>query len=145
MPQAQSGDLVRIHYTGRLDDGRTFDTSRGREPLEFTLGEGAVIPGFEEAVVGMTPGESKTVSLAPEDAYGPHRPEMVQEVERSLLPANMQLKPGLQLQAQSRDGEPLLLTVRDVADGTVTLDANHPLAGERLTFDIELVELDEAA
>jgi FKBP-type peptidyl-prolyl cis-trans isomerase 2 len=137
--------LVRIHYTGRLDDGRTFDSSRDGEPLEFTLGEGAVIPGFEEAVVGMTPGESKTVSVAPEDAYGPHRPEMVQEVERGLLPADMQLKPGLQLQAQSRDGEPLLLVVREVADSTVTLDANHPLAGERLTFDIELVELDEAA
>ena len=145
MPRAQSGDLVRIHYTGRLDDGRTFDTSREGEPLEFTLGDGAVIPGFEEAVVGMTPGETKTVSLAPEDAYGPHRPEMVQEVERGLLPANMQLKPGLQLQAQSRDGEPLLLVVREVADDKVTLDANHPLAGERLTFDIELVELDEAA
>ena len=145
MPRAQSGDLVRIHYTGRLDDGRTFDTSREGEPLQFTLGDGAVIPGFEEAVVGMTPGETKTVSLAPEDAYGPHRPEMVQEVERGLLPANMQLKPGLQLQAQSRDGEPLLLVVREVADDKVTLDANHPLAGERLTFDIELVELDEAA
>jgi FKBP-type peptidyl-prolyl cis-trans isomerase 2 len=145
MPQAQSGDLVRIHYTGHLDDGRTFDSSRGGEPLEFTLGEGEVIPGFEEAVVGMKPGESKTVSIAPEDAYGPHRAEMVQEVDRSALPADVQLKPGLQLQAQSRNGEAMVLTVTEVADGTVTLDANHPLAGERLTFEIELVELDEAA
>ena len=145
MASAQNGHLVRIHYVGTLDDGRTFDSSRDREPLEFTLGEGAVIAGFEQAVLGMTPGESKTVSLPPEEAYGPHRAELVQEVERGMLPADMPLKPGLQLQAQSRSGDPLVLTVREVGDETVKLDANHPLAGERLTFEIELVELDEAA
>ena len=145
MASAQNGHLVRIHYVGTLDDGRTFDSSRGREPLEFTLGEGAVIAGFEQAVLGMAPGESKTVSLPPEEAYGPHRAELVQEVERGMLPADMPLKPGLQLQAQSRRGDPLVLTVREVGDETVKLDANHPLAGERLTFEIELVELDEAA
>lgn len=145
MAQAQPGQLVRIHYVGTLDDGRTFDTSRGGEPLEFTLGEGEVIRGFEKAVVGMAAGETKTVTIPPEDAYGPHRPEMVQEVERSVLPADLTLRPGQQLQAQSRDGQALVLVVRDVADDTVTLDANHPLAGERLTFEIELVELAEAA
>ncbi len=145
MPRAQSGDLVRIHYVGTLEDGRTFDTSHGGEPLALTLGESEVIPGFEEAVLGMAPGETKTVSLPPEDAYGPHRPEMVQEVERSLLPADMALKPGLQLQAPTRDGSAVVFVVREVADDVVTLDANHPLAGERLTFEIELVELDEAA
>jgi FKBP-type peptidyl-prolyl cis-trans isomerase 2 len=145
MTHAQSGHLVRIHYVGTLEDGRTFDSSRGGAPLEFTLGEGEVIPGFENAVLGMTPGETKTVSLPPEDAYGPHRPEMVQEIERDLLPADVPLKPGLQLQAQTRDGAAMVLVVCDVADDVVTLDANHPLAGKRLTFEIELVELDEAA
>ena len=145
MTQEQTGQLVRIHYVGTLDDGRTFDTSRGGEPLEFTLGQGEVIRGFEKAVLGMAAGETKTVTIAPEDAYGPHRPEMVQELERSVLPADLKLRPGQQLQAQSSDGEALVLVVKEVAEDTVTLDANHPLAGERLTFEIELVEVPEAA
>lgn len=145
MATARMGDVVRIHYVGTLDDGRTFDTSRDREPLEFTLGEGEVLPGFEQAVLGMAEGEVKTVTLPPEQAYGPRRPELVQQVEREALPADLPLRPGLQLQAQMSDGEPLVLTVRSVADGVVTLDANHPLAGEALTFEIELVGLEEAA
>src|SRR5690606_9989129 len=104
MTQARMGDVVRIHYVGSLEDGRTFDSSRGGDPLEFTLGEGDVIPGFEKAVLGMSQGEVKTVTIAPEDAYGPRRPEMMQEVERAALPADLPLKPGLQLQAQMSDG-----------------------------------------
>lgn len=141
MTQAKSGDTVRIHYTGKLDDGTQFDSSEGRDPLQFKIGEGAIIPTLEEAVVGMSVGDMETVSVAAEDAYGPRRDEAVQTVERSMIPENVDLTVGGRLQATAPDGQQLVLTVVDVTDTAVTLDANHPLAGEDLTFDIELVEI----
>jgi FKBP-type peptidyl-prolyl cis-trans isomerase 2 len=141
MAQAKPGDTVKIHYTGRLEDGTVFDSSANREPLEFTLDGGQVIPGFEQAVVGMTPGESKTEKIPMDQAYGPHRPEMVLEVSRQQMPPELQPEVGQQLQVQQPDGQTIPVFVTEVTESTVTLDANHPLAGEDLTFDIELVEI----
>lgn len=141
MAEAKNGDTVRIHYTGKLDDGTEFDSSAGRDPLEFTLGDGDIIPGFEAAVVGMSAGDNKTVEIASNDAYGPRHEEGVQEVERSVIPDEIELKVGAQLQATGPDGNPLMMIVTDLNDSHVTLDANHPLAGHDLTFDIELVEI----
>jgi peptidylprolyl isomerase len=141
MQAANDGQTVRVHYTGTLSDGRTFDSSRERDPLEFTLGGGQVIGGFEEAVAGMAPGETRTVTIAAEAAYGPHRPELVQELPRSDIPPEVDLTPGNRLAAKDQAGNELVLTVVDVDAETAKLDANHPLAGEDLTFEIELVEL----
>ena len=141
MAQAKPGDTVKIHYTGRLEDGTVFDSSADREPLEFTLDGGQVIPGFEQAVVGMTPGESKTEKIPMDQAYGPHRPEMVLEVSRQQMPPELQPEVGQQLPVQQPDGQTIPVFVTEVTESTVTLDANHPLAGEDLTFDIELVEI----
>jgi peptidylprolyl isomerase len=141
MVQAQPGDTVKIHYTGRLDDGTVFDSSANREPLEFTLSGGQVIPGFEQAVVGMAPGESKTEKIPMEQAYGPYREEMVIQVNREQLPPDLDPEVGLQLQIQQPNGQAIPVLVTEVSNAKVTLDANHPLAGEDLTFDIELVEI----
>jgi peptidylprolyl isomerase len=141
MTQAKSGDTVRIHYTGKLEDGTQFDSSQGRDPLQFKIGEGTIIPTLEEAVVGMAPGDTETVNVAAEDAYGPRRDEAIQTVEKSMIPENVDLTIGGQLQATAPNGQQLVLTVVEVTDEAVTLDANHPLAGEDLTFDIELVEI----
>ncbi len=140
MAQARSGDTVRVHYTGRLDDGSTFDSSQGREPLEFTLGEGQVIPGFEDGVEGMSPGEEKTVTIPADQAYGARRDEMMLVVERAQFPDHIRPEVGQQLQ-MSQDGQVAVVTIVDVDDESVTLDANHPLAGEDLTFDLRLVEI----
>jgi peptidylprolyl isomerase len=140
MAEARTGDTVRVHYTGKLDDGEVFDSSRGREPLEFTLGEGRVIPGFEAAVAGMDPGDEKSVRIPADEAYGPRRDDMVMVVERERLPAH--LEPGVGQQLQMAQGDQVaVVTVTDVSDEAVTLDANHPLAGRDLTFDLELVEI----
>ncbi|HEY9597687.1 MAG TPA: peptidylprolyl isomerase [Cyanophyceae cyanobacterium] len=141
MVQAKSGDTVKIHYTGKLDDGTVFDSSINREPLEFTLDQGQVIPGFEQAVVGMSPGESKTQKIPVDQAYGPYREDMVIQVSREMLPPDLQPEVGQQLQVQQPTGQAIPVIVTDVSNGKVTLDANHPLAGENLTFDIELVEI----
>lgn len=141
MTQAKSGDTVRIHYTGKLEDGTQFDSSQGRDPLQFTIGEGSIIPTLEEAVVGMAVGQTGTVNVAAEDAYGPRRDEAIQTVERTMIPEHVDLSIGGQLQATAPNGQQLVLTVVEVKDDAVTLDANHPLAGEDLTFDIELVEI----
>lgn len=141
MTQAKSGDTVRIHYTGTLDDGTQFDSSADREPLEFALGGGQVIPGFDGAVDGMSVGESKTVTIAPDDAYGPRHEQLVQQVSRDALPEAMEPAIGMQLQSESPDGQIMNLAVTEVADDTITVDANHPLSGKALTFDIELVEI----
>lgn len=140
MSKAKAGDTVLIHYTGTLEDGSVFDSSRGRDPLEFTLGEGQVIPGFESAVTGMEVGEEKTVTIPADDAYGPRRDELMLTVDRAQFPPNIQPSVGQQLQ-MSQGNESFVVTVRDVQDGSVTLDANHPLAGEDLTFALELVEI----
>jgi peptidylprolyl isomerase len=139
MTQAKSGDLVAIHYTGKLEDGTVFDSSRDRDPLEFSLGSGQVIPGFEAAVMGMSLGESKTEVIPSEQAYGPYRDEMVMVVDLQQIPAEIPLEVGIQLQLQGPDGQAVPVLVSDLSNSDVTLDANHPLAGETLIFDIELV------
>ena len=139
--QAKDGDTVKVHYTGKLEDGTVFDTSIERDPLQFTIGEGQLIPGFEQAVVGMSPGESKTVEIPADEAYGPYREELVMVVDRDQLPEDLQPEVGQQLQIRQPDGQTILVKVIDVSESSVTLDANHPLAGKDLTFDIELVEV----
>jgi len=141
MTQAKLGDTVRVHYTGRLEDGTVFDTSLDREPLRFTIGEGWLIPGFEEAVIGMNPGESKTTVIPADQAYGPHYEEMVIEVDRDQFPEDLEPEVGQQLQILQSDGRAIIVTVTEVSESSVTLDANHPLAGKDLTFDIQLMEI----
>ena len=141
MTQAKKGDFVKVHYTGKLEDGTIFDSSRGKDPLGFTLGEGKLIPAFEAAVVGMNPGDSTTTTIPAEQAYGPHREEAVIEVERQHLPEDIDPQVGQKLQMQQEGGQPIVVAVTAVTDKTVTLDANHDLAGKDLTFDIELVEI----
>jgi len=140
--QAKSGDTVKIHYKGTLDDGTQFDSSEDRDPLEFELGSGQVIPGFDTAVEGMSVGESKNVRLEPEEAYGPRHDQLVQEVERNVLPDDLDPKEGMALQSQSPEGQVMQLMVTAVSETTITLDANHPLAGQALSFEIELVDID---
>lgn len=139
---AQDGHLVQVHYTGRLSDGRQFDTSRGGEPLAFVLGSGEVIAGFDNAVRGLQPGESRTVTIPPEDAYGPIQPEMIAQVGRAHLPAELTLAVGQQLTVTQDDGSTFDVRVTAIENDIVTLDANHPLAGQALTFDLELVAID---
>jgi peptidylprolyl isomerase len=141
MSNAKSGDTVKIHYTGTLDDGTQFDSSAGREPLEFELGSGQVIPGFDKAVEGMSVGEQKQVNIPVEDAYGPRNEQMIQEVPKSALPEDLTPEEGMALRAQQPDGNVVNLTVTAVGDDSITVDANHPLAGQPLTFDIELVAI----
>jgi peptidylprolyl isomerase len=141
MTQVQQGNLVKVHYTGRLEDGTEFDSSAGIDPMEFTIGSSEVIPGFEQAVLGMVPGESKTVTLAPEDAYGPHLEEMIAVVERKDLPDDIELTLGHQLEVTQDDGTSFVVMVTELTSDSVTLDANHPLAGKNLVFDLNLVEI----
>ena len=139
MGKAEQGDTVNVHYTGRLGDGTIFDTSVGNEPLCFTIGKSEVIPDFEQAVVGMSPGESKTIQVPAEKAYGAHRAEMMLVVERSKFPAGFEPEVGQHLQIRHDDGNMLFVTVAEVSESNVILDANHPLAGKDLTFDMQLV------
>ena len=141
MATAERGNTVKVNYTGRLNDGTVFDSSENREPLEFELGEGQVIPGFEEGVMGMSTGQSKTITIPADQAYGPHRPELQVVVDRKEFPEDMDPQAGDQLQLANQAGETMIVTVADVNDQNVTLDANHPLAGKDLTFDIELVDV----
>ena len=141
MPKPQAGDTVRVHYTGTLDDGSQFDSSRGSEPLEFAMGQGQLIAGFEQAVADLGPGERCTVTLTPDEAYGEVNDAMIQEVPRRLMPADVDLQPGMVLQGSADDGRVDNFTVVAFTDEMVTLDANHPLAGKALTFEIELVEI----
>ena len=140
MVQAKNGDNVKVHYTGKLEDGTVFDTSVNRDPLQFKIGEGQVLPGFEQAVVGMNPGESKTSTIPAEEAYGPHRKEMILVMERNQLPPDLEPEVGQRLQVRQDNSQPIVVEVTDVSESSVTLDANHPLAGKDLTFDIQLVE-----
>jgi peptidylprolyl isomerase len=139
MSQAKPGDTVSIHYTGTLDDGTQFDSSQGREPLEFEVGSGQVIPGFDKAVEGMTVGDSKNVRLEADDAYGQRHEQLVQEVDRGMLPDDLKPETGMTLQSNSPDGQVMQFVVTGVSEQTITVDANHPLAGQALTFAIELV------
>ena len=139
MAQAKQGDKVQLHYMGKLQDGTIFDSSRERHPLQFTIGEGKVIAGFEQAVIGMKIGEHKTARIPMEQAYGPHREDMVVTMDRSKLPSGLDPKIGQRLEMTQVDDQTSLVTVIDATESTLTLDANHPLAGKELTFDIELV------
>lgn len=141
MQKPSSGDTVRVHYTGTLEDGSQFDSSRGGEPMEFALGQGQLIPGFENAVAGLGVGESCTVTLAAEEAYGEANPDMIQDVPRQLMPQGVELTPGMVLQGQAENGQVNNFTVVSFTDDEVRLDANHPLAGKELTFEIELLEI----
>jgi len=139
MTTVQEGNTVQVHYTGRLEDGTVFDTSAHREPLEFTVGANEVIPGFEEAVVGMNAGETKTVEISHDKAYGPHQDELMMQVDRGQLPPEIDPQEGQKLQVRQQDGQIYIVTVTDVNESQVTLDANHPLAGQDLTFDIQVI------
>ncbi|MFA6385058.1 MAG: peptidylprolyl isomerase [Candidatus Omnitrophota bacterium] len=139
MTTAKHGDTVKIHYTGKLEDGTLFDSSASREPLEFTIGKSKIIAGFEQAIIGMKPGDSKTVNIPVEQAYGAHRPDMVVSVDRKELPPDLKPVLGQQLQVSQDENNVIVVCVTAVTDTHVTLDANHPLAGKNLVFDIKLV------
>lgn len=141
MAQANEGDTVKVHYTGKLDDGTVFDTSQDKTPIEFTLGAGQVIPGFEKAIQGMEAGQSKTETIPADLAYGPRRDELLMEVQKEQFPENVDPEKGQQLQVRDPQGQAAQVIVHEVKDETVVLDANHPLAGRDLTFDIELVDV----
>lgn len=141
MTQAKAGDTVHFHYTGTLKDGSVFDSSEGREPLSFTLGSGQIIPGLDAAIGGMTVGEAKTVTIAADQAYGPHDPHARQSVPRDQIPPHIPLEPGTMLQMQAPDGQAIPVTVAEADDAVVVLDANHPLAGQDLTFAVEIVAI----
>jgi len=142
MAQAANGNTVKVHYTGKLEDGTVFDSSADRDPLEFTLGEQQVIPGFEQAVIGLEVEQSKTVTIPCAEAYGPYRDEMVMEVERSQFPENVNPEKGQQYDMKRGEEGPIArVTVVGVSDDKIKLDANHPLAGKDLTFELKLVEI----
>lgn len=145
MTEAKMGDVVRINYTGRLTNGTQFDSSEGKAPLEFTIGLGQVIKGLEVEVAGMAPGSKTTVTIPCEAAYGAHRPEAIQTLDRAKVPSGIDVRPGTQLQARTADGGLLPITVVAVDDASVKVDTNHPLAGQDLVFDVELLEIVEAA
>ncbi|MHA7873937.1 FKBP-type peptidyl-prolyl cis-trans isomerase [Roseivivax sp.] len=144
MTEVKTGDTVLIHYTGTLTDGSTFDSSAGRDPLEFTVGSGQIIPGLDKALPGMTVGDKKSVEIPADEAYGQRQDEAFQAVPREQIPEDIPLDIGTQLQVQTPNGQVMPVTVAEVNDSEVTLDANHPLAGKDLNFDIELVEIKAA-
>lgn len=144
MTQAKSGDTIRIHYTGTLKSGEVFDSSEGRDPLEFTLGSGMIIAGLDAAIHGMIAGEKKVAEIACADAYGPINPAARQPVPRTEFPDDIPTEVGTQLQMQSPEGQVIPVTIVEVSETEVTLDANHPLAGKDLTFDFEVVAIDAA-
>jgi FKBP-type peptidyl-prolyl cis-trans isomerase 2 len=139
MAQVKQGDTVQVHYKGKLDDGTVFDSSHGRGPLEFTVGRGHVIAGFQDAVVGMDVGESKTVHIPADEAYGPRDESIVLSMSCEKMPEDMDLETGDRLQVRRKDGTMVNVTVTDISESSVTLDGNHPLAGQALVFDIELL------
>lgn len=141
MTRAKDGDSVKIHYTGTLDNGETFDSSKGRDPLEFTLGAGQVISGFDKAVCGMAVGETKTETIPAAEAYGERREEMILTVPTAKVPPGVNTKIGSRLTMKTQDGQQVPVKVTEASEDSITLDANHPLAGENLTFEIELVSI----
>jgi peptidylprolyl isomerase len=149
MSQAKTGDKVTVHYTGRLEGGEVFDSSECREddcgcesgPMEFVIGEGQVIPGFEQAIIGMSPGDEKTVTIPASEAYGERMDEMVAVVDRSEIPPDLELAVGLSLEVTQENGNAFPVLITEVNETSVTLDANHPLAGKDLTFELRLVQI----
>ena len=141
MALAKTGDTVQVHYTGRLDDGTVFDSSVGGEPIEFVLGEHHVIPGFEDGVTGMEVGETKTILIPCDQAYGPHMDEMILTIPREQVPPHITLGLGEMLELRQPTGEALTVRITELTEASVTLDGNHPLAGEDLTFDLQLAAI----
>jgi len=141
MAQAKHGDTVKIHYTGKLEDGIVFDTSIGREPLQFKIGEDQVIQSLEKGIIGMNLNESKTVTIPSDEAYGPYRKKMVLDIPRNQFPPSIQPEIDRQLKLRQPNGQAIIVTVIQVSESNVTLDANHPLAGKDLIFDIQLIEI----
>lgn len=141
MSVVKDGDTVKVHYTGQLEDGSVFDSSIQREPLEFTIGQGQLIPGFEKAIIGLKVGDKTTTNIPSEEAYGDSNPEMIVEVPKEQLPADLEPQVGLQLQLNQPNGQAIPVQITKIDEDTITLDANHPLAGKDLTFDIEVVEI----
>ena len=141
MQKVKEGDLVRVHYTGKLTNGEQFDSSLGREPLEFTVGAGQMIKGFDDAMPGMTIGEKKTINIQPGDAYGEKNEQAIIEFPKSNVPPDMKLEVGMQLQLKDQEGHPFPVTISNIKDDIIVLDANHMLAGKELVFDIELIEI----
>lgn len=141
MQQAKSGDTVKVHYHGKLADGSTFDSSEGKEPLEFEIGSGSVIEGFDSGVTGMQVGDKKTVTIPSDQAYGERNEEYVFEYPLENFPADMKPEEGMQLTMSTESGQHIPVVVTAVKENAVVLDANHPLAGEDLTFDLELMEI----
>jgi len=141
LSKAKDGDTVKVHYTGTLESGEVFDTSKEREPLEFKLGEGQLIPGFEKAVIGMNAGESTKVDIPSDEAYGEAREDLVIKVPKDQLPEDVEPQVGMQLQVNQPNGQPIPVRITEVGESELTLDANHPLAGKDLSFDIELIEV----
>ncbi|UCC60983.1 MAG: peptidylprolyl isomerase [Dehalococcoidia bacterium] len=141
MAQAKQGDTVNVHYTGRLDDDTIFETSQGHDPMQFTVGVDRLLPAFEETVIGMNPGESRTTKIPSAEAYGPYHEEMVIIIDRQRFPDNLNPEIGQELEVHQSDGQIVPVLVTDVSESSVTLDGNHPLAGKDLTFDIQLVEI----
>lgn len=139
--KAEQGDTVAVHYTGKLDSGEVFDSSQGRDPLEFQVGSGQVIPGFDRAVDGLAVGESREVRIEPDEGYGEPREDLVVDVERSQFPAEAEPEVGQQVQVQVAPGQNRVATIQEIGDEAITLDLNHPLAGKSLTFDVELVDI----
>ncbi|MCC7400783.1 MAG: peptidylprolyl isomerase [Chitinophagaceae bacterium] len=142
MRKVKSGDKVKVHYHGKLTSGETFDSSTNRSPLEFEVGSGMVIKGFDEGVTGMIVGEKKTINISYQEAYGPRNSQMVIEVPKENFPKDMELKPGMPLMMSDGSGHDIEVIVIQVKEDSVVLDANHPLAGQDLVFDIELVEIE---
>jgi FKBP-type peptidyl-prolyl cis-trans isomerase 2 len=141
MAQVKEGDVVKVHYTGKLTNGEQFDSSVGREPLEFTVGAGQMIKGFDAAMPGMIVGEKKTINIAPEDGYGEKSEEAIIEFPKENVPADMILEPGMPITLSNQEGQPVPVIVIEVKEDIIILDANHFLAGQELVFDIELVEI----
>lgn len=144
MVQARMNDKVKVHYSGTLSDGTIFDSSLEREPFEFTIGRGMVVPGFENGIVGMNEGETKTVSISADDAYGPYKDDLVGVIDKSRIPEDIDLDVGMVLQMSSPEGGITNVTVADISDAGVTIDLNHPLAGKDLIFEIKLLEVLQA-
>jgi peptidylprolyl isomerase len=139
--EAKFGDTVKVHYKAKTKDILIFDSLTQMDPLVFTIGDGQIIPAFEKALVGMKVGEEKTINLQPEEAFGPYLEELVTTVEKSQLPPNLDIQKGQQLQIQQPDGQVILVKVIDIDDTKITFDANHPLAGKDIIFDIHLIEI----
>ncbi len=141
MAAAKNGDTVKVHYTGKLADGVVFDSSDGKKPLEFELGAQQVIPGFENGVIGMAPGEEKQIEIPVAQAYGQRKDDLVWTVDREALPAELEPEVGMQLQSVQEDGRRIEMTITELSDEKVTLDANHPLSGQDLMFEVKLMEI----